>query len=70
MNRLIESMTAEQIRALPTSDFLMVAAMIVDSDPVIRTFAASEWDELHDDGKNWVAAIIRETLAFARERRK
>lgn len=70
MNRLIESMSAAQIRALPTTDFLIVASLIADSDPVLRTFAASEWDELHDDGKLWVAAIIRETLAFAKERRQ
>lgn len=70
MNRLIESMSAAQIRALPATDFLIVASLIVDSDPVLRTFAASEWDELHDDGKLWVAAIIRETLAFAKERRR
>lgn len=70
MNRLIESMSAEQIRALPTSDFLVVAAMIADSDAVLRTFAAPEWDCLSSDGQEWVAAIIRETIAFAWERRQ
>ncbi|PAL20190.1 hypothetical protein [Sphingopyxis sp. GW247-27LB] len=40
-------------------------ASIVDSDPVIGTYAAPEWRELSEDGQDWVAAIIRETLARA-----
>lgn len=40
----------------------MVAHSIVDSDPVLSTFAASEWNELCDDGKQWIIAIVRETL--------
>jgi len=38
------------------------AQAIVDSDPVLRVFAACEWDELRDDGKEWTAVIIREAL--------
>ncbi|ARR54583.1 hypothetical protein HY78_14655 [Rhizorhabdus wittichii DC-6] len=34
------------------------AQSIVDSEPVISVFAASEWDELNDDGKNWIMAIV------------
>lgn len=42
-----------------------VAENIVNSDPVLRTFAAPEWDCLHDDGKQWIIAIVRETLRRA-----
>ena len=38
-----------------------LAADIVDSEPVIKVFGACEWDELSDDGKQWVAAIVAET---------
>lgn len=40
-------------------------ASIVDSDPVITTYAAPEWRELDENGHDWIAAIIRETLARA-----
>ncbi len=60
-------MTAEEIRAKPAYAFMGQAEDIVNSDPVIRIFAACEWDELHDDGKIWIAAIVRETLARAAE---
>lgn len=42
-----------------------VAENIVNSDPVIRTFAAVEWDCLDEDGKQWIIAIVRETLRRA-----
>jgi hypothetical protein len=38
------------------------AKEIADSDTVLGVFAAPEWDELADDGKDWVTAIVRETL--------
>lgn len=41
------------------SDFI-AAKRIVNSDPVIRTFAAPEWGELTEDAQIWIAAIIRE----------
>lgn len=62
--------TAQEIRAKPVSSFLAQAEAITNSDPVIRIFAACEWDELHDDGKVWIAAIVRETLAQAAEVRQ
>lgn len=42
---------------------LRFAQTIVDSDTVIRTYAATEWDCLHEDGKQWLAIIIREAIA-------
>lgn len=38
------------------------AREIANSDPVIRTYAAPEWEELSEDGQEWVLAIIRETV--------
>lgn len=46
---------------IPAAEKFALAASIVDSDPVIRTYAAPEWDELHNDGKVWIAAIVSET---------
>lgn len=39
---------------------LRAARQIVDSDRVLRVFAAPEWDELSDDGKLWISAIVDE----------
>lgn len=44
--------------ALPSN--LQLAQEIVDSEPVIGVYAACEWDELHDDGKLWISAIVAE----------
>ncbi|GEM_PF-2724566 len=52
------------VRAIPLSVFFEAAAEMTDSDPVISVFAAPQWDELNDDGKLWVAAIVRETVAL------
>lgn len=41
---------------------MSLAARIVDSHPVVSAYAASEWHELYDDGKVWVAAIVREAM--------
>jgi hypothetical protein len=60
-------MTAAEIRAQRPEAFAAQAEEIVNSDPVIRTYASSEWEELHDDGKLWICAIVRETLARAAE---
>lgn len=38
------------------------AREIANSDPVIRTYAAPEWEELSEDGQQWVLALIRETV--------
>lgn len=53
------------VRIVTVDDYLLLAADIVDSDPVIRTYAASEWAELSDDGKEWIAAIVREATIRA-----
>lgn len=48
-------------RAVAASrDDFRIAQTIVNSDPVLRTFAAPEWDALNDDAKNWLAIIVRE----------
>lgn len=46
----------------PSPAVVTLAARIVDSHPVISAYAASEWTELTDDGKVWIAAIIREAI--------
>jgi len=42
-----------------------LAESIVNCPSVVRTYGACEWDELNDDGKQWVIAIVRETLRRA-----
>lgn len=44
----------------PTPAEMARAQAIVDNQPVIGVYGACEWDELHDDGKVWIATIIRE----------
>jgi hypothetical protein len=44
---------------------LAVAAGIVDSAPVLRVYAACEWDCLNDDGKLWLAEIVHQARAEA-----
>ncbi len=61
------NLTAQEVRNRKPESFMVHAAAIVDSAPVIRTFAASEWDELHDDGKLWIAAIVQEAVARERQ---
>ncbi len=56
-------MTGDDIRAKPLADYLGLAEAVVNSAPVLAVFAACEWDELHEDGRQWVAAIIREAFA-------
>lgn len=60
--------TASLLRALPPSTFLGMAEAICDAPSVSQIFAAPKWDGLSDDGKQWVAAIVREALAVAAER--
>lgn len=59
---------ASLLRALPVSTFLGMAEAICDAPAVVHTYAAPSWNELHDDCKEWVAAIVRETIAVAAER--
>jgi len=40
----------------------LFAEDVVNSDRVVRVYAACEWDELSDDGKAWIRAIIVETV--------
>lgn len=39
--------------------FYQLAEQIVDSEPVITTYAAPEWRELSEDGHAWIAAIVK-----------
>lgn len=59
--------SASEIRATPLSEMLGLAETVTDSPDVIGVFASCEFAELNDDGKLWVAAIVRETLAVAAE---
>lgn len=49
----------------PSPADMLAAARILASQQVTAAFAACEWDEIHDDGKVWIAAIVRETLVDA-----
>jgi len=51
--------------APPTTAEMQTAQHIVDSPPVIHTYAACEWDEMHEDGQVWLAAIVREAARNA-----
>lgn len=56
------------IRAASVHSFMAIAEDIADSDAVLRSaYAAVEWDCLDDNGKEWIAAIVRETFARAAE---
>lgn len=57
--------TADEIRAMPVWKFFAEAEAIANSAPVAGVYAAPEWDEMNDDGKCWLAAAVRETLARA-----
>lgn len=59
---------AATIRAQPLSDFALQASEINDSDALMAVYAAPEWDELSEDGQQWVCALVRETLARASDR--
>lgn len=49
----------------PTAMEMRAAQQIVDSSPVINTYAACGWDEMHEDGQIWLAAIVREAARNA-----
>ena len=49
----------------PTIAEMDAARHIVDSPQVISTYAACEWDEMHEDGQVWLAAIVREASRSA-----
>lgn len=44
---------------IPSQKLLQEAETIVDSHEVLSVFAACEWDCLGDDGKVWIAAIVK-----------
>lgn len=39
-----------------------MAQQICDSEPVITTYAACQFDELSADGQAWLAVIVREAF--------
>lgn len=60
---VVRHATADHIRARPLREFIPIAAAINGSDPLMAIYAAPEWDCLSDDGKLWVAALVREAIA-------
>ena len=44
---------------------MILAQQIVDSPEALGVYAACEWDELGDDGKEWIAVIVRIAQAQA-----
>lgn len=46
----------------PLADFAPLAQEITDSWAVSTVYAAPDWDELSDEGQQWVAALVRETM--------
>lgn len=56
------------IRAASMHSFMAIAEDIADSDAVLRSaYAAVEWDSLDENGKEWIAAIVREAFARSAE---
>lgn len=49
----------------PSPAELRFAEAMVNSEAALRTFATCEWDELGDDGKVWIAIVIREAMKTA-----
>lgn len=49
----------------PTIAETEIARQIVGSPLVIHPYAACEWDEMHEDGQVWLAAIVREAARNA-----
>ena len=49
----------------PTARDHRIAREVVDSHPVVSAYASCAWDELHDDGRVWMAAVVREAQARA-----
>lgn len=52
-------------RLVSESALAAVAESVVNSAAVMSIYAACEWDCLDSDGKDWIMAIIRETLRRA-----
>ncbi|GEM72046.1 hypothetical protein SAQ01S_18120 [Sphingomonas aquatilis NBRC 16722] len=46
----------------PSIEQMAMAAAIVDSHAVVSAYASAEWEELNDDGRVWLAAIVREAM--------
>ena len=53
-------------QALEPDDYVL-AEVIVNSEPVVSVYASCEWGELGDDGKTWIATIVREARGRTRE---
>lgn len=50
----------KDINTYAQPDSLRLAQEIVESDAVIGTYAACEWNELDENGQLWISAIIQE----------
>ncbi len=48
-------------------EFGALAESINDSPALMSVYAAPEWDELDDNGQQWVSALVRETMARCRQ---
>lgn len=51
---------------IPSADDMSLAEEVTNSPDVIGQFAACEWAELSDDGKVWVAAIVRAAVKITK----
>lgn len=49
------------------AEFGTLAESINDSPALMLVYAAPEWDELDDNGQQWVCALVRETMARCRQ---
>lgn len=47
---------------LPSAALWDLCASVVDSTPVLSVYASCEWEELNDDGRTWICAIVQEAL--------
>lgn len=65
----VDNVPVTRISPVKLADLSMpiIAERIANSDPVMSTYAAPEWDCLHADGQQWIIAIVRETLRRAVE---
>ena len=53
--------------ALTFPEIYRLTRQIVESPPVMATYAATQWDELSQDGHVWLCAIVSELLYLAPE---
>lgn len=65
LHEIATGIMRRELTGKPTYTFMGQAESIVNSKSVISIYAACEWDELSEDGKVWIAGIVRETLVRA-----